>query len=451
MKKTKIINEERQFLFDELFFSTTDLTGRISSWNTVFQKISGYSAEEMIDKPHSIIRHPDMPRAVFKLLWDTIQSGKVVGAYVKNLAKDGRYYWVYALVLPINGAYLSIRLKPSSDYFEIVKAAYRDLLEWEQKEEESGKGKAEVAEESKQILLGRLASLGFDSYDSFMYASFPAEIIARDQKQEEKSDLTHSSSSLGIELGKVKSDLNLLFGDLYRAIDLSMLVKDNFAQMQTLAGSIRIGALNALIEAARMGNNGETLFVLANYLGSNGTTTITELGIAEKASHRSLKDVGEILFFVCCAKLQTEILTNFLDELEQGAREDQTESPMRTDRIAVLLSSFSGGIAQMMKRYSGLQASFSSVLGLLEEIRRLFMGLKIAHVAAKAEASRMVEADRFGQVFDDVCSVVDQGRDLIEKTAWELESYLQVLKGKSELSQSIARVASEVSETKTAV
>ena len=70
--------------------SETDETGKITFANDYFMEVSGYSQEELIGKPHSIVRHPDMPKVVFKLLWQTISAGKNINAVVKNLAKDGR-------------------------------------------------------------------------------------------------------------------------------------------------------------------------------------------------------------------------------------------------------------------------------------------------------------------------------------------------------------------------
>lgn len=75
---------ERQFEFEELFFSRTTLSGVIQSGNSVFRKISAFDWSDLINKPHSLIRHPDMPRGVFFLFWETLKSGKPIGAYVKN-------------------------------------------------------------------------------------------------------------------------------------------------------------------------------------------------------------------------------------------------------------------------------------------------------------------------------------------------------------------------------
>ena len=123
-----LVNSPRTFEPWELFFSTTDQKGVITSCNDVFVRVSGYPAEDLLGKPHSIIRHPDMPRCVFKLLWDYLLSGKAIGAYVKNLASTGEYYWVYALVTPIDDGYLSIRVKPVSAYFAKVEGLYKQLL-----------------------------------------------------------------------------------------------------------------------------------------------------------------------------------------------------------------------------------------------------------------------------------------------------------------------------------
>jgi len=83
---------------NQLIISRTDLKGVITYVNETFAHISGYEPEELIGKPHNIIRHPDMPRSTFADLWETIQAGKTWRGYVKNLRKDRGYYWVFAEV-----------------------------------------------------------------------------------------------------------------------------------------------------------------------------------------------------------------------------------------------------------------------------------------------------------------------------------------------------------------
>ena len=100
MRHRNLTGVERAFERDEIIVSKTDLKGRIVYANQVFIRISGYSEDELLGQPHSILRHPDMPRAVFKLLWQQIQSAREVFAYVINRCKNGDHYWVFAHVTP---------------------------------------------------------------------------------------------------------------------------------------------------------------------------------------------------------------------------------------------------------------------------------------------------------------------------------------------------------------
>jgi PAS domain S-box-containing protein len=91
---------ETFFPASEMIVSKTDLKGRVTYANRLFCKMAGYRESELIGQPHSIIRHPDMPRSVFRLLWDTIEDRREIFAFVKNLAKSGDHYWVFAHVTP---------------------------------------------------------------------------------------------------------------------------------------------------------------------------------------------------------------------------------------------------------------------------------------------------------------------------------------------------------------
>ncbi len=97
---TFVSGNERFFGDDEIIVSKTDMKGRITYANRVFLDIAGYEEKEVLGQPHSMIRHPDMPRCIFKLLWDTIRDGQEIFAYVVNRCKNGDHYWVYAHVTP---------------------------------------------------------------------------------------------------------------------------------------------------------------------------------------------------------------------------------------------------------------------------------------------------------------------------------------------------------------
>lgn len=113
-----VVDEEVPYPDGRLIVSVTDLEGRITECNKSFVDMSAYSREELIGTPQCILRHPDIPSHVYADLWETIQAGKKWQGYIKNLRKDGRYYWVLATIIPTvrNGeivGYASVRRKPS--------------------------------------------------------------------------------------------------------------------------------------------------------------------------------------------------------------------------------------------------------------------------------------------------------------------------------------------------
>jgi len=127
----EVVLDDYAFLVSE-----TDSKGIIRFANDDFCKIAGYSLDELMGQPHNMVRHSDMPKAAFKSLWDTVQSGNVWTGYVKNATKDGGYYWVYATVYPFESCdgskgYLSCRRKPSRAEIDEHIALYR---EWKAKE-----------------------------------------------------------------------------------------------------------------------------------------------------------------------------------------------------------------------------------------------------------------------------------------------------------------------------
>jgi PAS domain S-box-containing protein len=116
-----------------LIVSRTDLNGIITHANEAFVEMSGYLREELIGAPHHILRHPDMPKIAFKGLWDTVEKSEKWHGYVKNLRKDGSFYWVYATAVPNirNGVivgYTSVRRKPSRTRINELVPVYRQWL-----------------------------------------------------------------------------------------------------------------------------------------------------------------------------------------------------------------------------------------------------------------------------------------------------------------------------------
>ncbi|MGF7191764.1 aerotaxis receptor [Robbsia andropogonis] len=133
MHDSKLIaGQEYEISQNDMLVSATDLASNILYCNPAFIEASGYSSEELIGKPHNIIRHPDMPREAFGDMWQTIRSGKPWTSLVKNRRKNGDYYWICANVTPIvrDGTaigYLSVRTKPSREDIKRAETLYRQM------------------------------------------------------------------------------------------------------------------------------------------------------------------------------------------------------------------------------------------------------------------------------------------------------------------------------------
>lgn len=131
-------NQERVMRENDFIVSKTNPKGIITYGNPIFIEFSGYTEAELIGTQHNIIRHPDMPRSAFKLAWDTIQAGKEFFGYVKNMSKDGSYYWVFTHITPDFGldgsitGYTSVRRCPKRSAVDAIIPLYQNMVQAEQ-------------------------------------------------------------------------------------------------------------------------------------------------------------------------------------------------------------------------------------------------------------------------------------------------------------------------------
>jgi PAS domain S-box-containing protein len=170
---------ERTFGADEIIVSKTDTTGRITYANDVFLRMCACPESEVLGRPHNFIRHPDMPRCVFKLLWDTIQAGDEIFAYVLNLATDGAHYWVLAHVTPSFGpdgsiiGYHSNRRSPARSAVDAIRPVYAALLAEERRHSSPVEAIA-----AGGALLGQYLHDHGTTYDELVWSLTNAEVAA---------------------------------------------------------------------------------------------------------------------------------------------------------------------------------------------------------------------------------------------------------------------------------
>ncbi len=169
-KNMSLTGNEQFFDEDELIVSKTDTKGRITYANEMFLRIAFYKEDEVLGKAHNIIRHPDMPRCVFRFLWERIAARHEVFAYVINKCKNGDHYWVFAHVTPtinehghITG-YHSSRRVPSPKALDVIKPLYAELLAIEAKQ----RTPREQWQASLPVLVKKLESMGL-TYDELIF------------------------------------------------------------------------------------------------------------------------------------------------------------------------------------------------------------------------------------------------------------------------------------------
>ncbi len=154
---------------DDFIVSKTDTKGRITYCNRIFIEIAGYPENELIGQPHNIIRHPDMPRSVFRALWQTLQGGEEFFGIIKNRTRDGGFYWAFANVTPSRDGqgqllgYYSVRRCPKRESIDLLEPIYRAMTEEEQRHSSAREG----MDASWSLLENQLNQAG-KSYEEFI-------------------------------------------------------------------------------------------------------------------------------------------------------------------------------------------------------------------------------------------------------------------------------------------
>ena len=162
------VKRERKLRKDDFIVSKTDTSGRIAYCNRIFIEISGYTECELLGQQHNIIRHPEMPRVVFHMLGSTLKEGREFFAYIKNLCKDGSYYWVFANLTPTLSStgqvvgYYSVRRCPQESSLRVIEPIYAELLEVEKRA-----GSKQAIQASTQLLQVKLREYGRE-YERFV-------------------------------------------------------------------------------------------------------------------------------------------------------------------------------------------------------------------------------------------------------------------------------------------
>lgn len=380
MKRPAATLTENPFNFDELFFSVTDKRGVILFGNEVFTRISKYPQEKLIGAPHSLIRHPDMPRSVFKLFWDTLHTDSPIIAYVKNLAADGSFYWVMAFAFPVEEGYLSIRIKPSSPLLAAVKNIYAATL---QVEAEGG------MEKSGAFLMGELKKAGFNSYTEFMlHAAFTELSILQEHSKKNSSEkVTSSANSLAEISGKAALELQDCFQRIQSFQEANQYFSKTMSSLNDGFRNLKYIALNMTIAAAKFGSGVASLGVVSKEFSSLSETIQTHIsGLGEFISTLS-EVVQKCALRIVSLQTQMLMVEFFVRESLHNIESENAFAGLVENRkhFSALFKTYSAGLE---KEISVLDVDLNSISLQMQDIKKFTTGLEVIRQIGAVESSR---------------------------------------------------------------
>jgi aerotaxis receptor len=405
------VNQESPFNYDELFFSVTDPKSNITFANDVFVRISKYEQEEVIGQLHKLIRHPDMPRAVFNIFWDYLKANKPVAAYVKNMAKDGSYYWVMALAFPCDGGYLSVRLKPGSALFNKIKECYAKTLQYEKNKERELGDKKVAMEEAQAYLLNLLNEEGFADYEEFMWNALQNEMTHR-QKTMNTGTVSDSNPAhkevVPPVLIKIEGLLNELVLSLENLKNIHNSLVGHSNYILKLARSILLLSLNAQIGSSKLDQEDLSLSVVAEKMGEQSVDGEKRLINMKQNIHELSSLIGSLNFDIVSSKLQVEMTIDFLKEIETKKHVEDF-SLIDSDKVTDLLyDAFLPRLNTICHGIGKVPAYLRELLNGVKEIERFLLVLRFIHITGKVEVARMNEdAKSFSTTFQDLVQEIE--------------------------------------------
>ncbi|GAA2896178.1 hypothetical protein GCM10010517_61120 [Streptosporangium fragile] len=362
---------------DELFFSTTDRRGLIRSGNSVFVRTSRFSLDELTGAPHNIVRHPDMPAGVFRLMWDRLLAGRPAGAYVQNLAKDGSHYWVFATMTPLAEGFLSVRMAPRTELFGAVKRMYRYAADAERAAaERDGANRRDAALAGMRQLEHLLGEMGFDSHDDFLTEALATEVAARDRLASAAYVRPRAQGPIA-EVLTGAGALETLLADLVERLESYRVLSDRLVRSSTRVLDVA-RRLDRAVAAAQAASErvADTAPVLRNVARVMATPTRTAVAALERLVPRLAalrSDVTDLRFRIALASLHNDMVAAFAAEVVDGVA-----PPTSLSEVPPLCDAVHENVLEM-------SAKAQQVNGALREV-----------VAGVAEAGeRLAEFSRF--------------------------------------------------------
>lgn len=348
---------EVRFPADKILVSATDQRGVITFASDSFCEVAGYTNDELMGAPHKIVRHPDMPKGIFYLVWETLKAGRPVCAYVKNKTKSGGFYWVLAVMTLTENGYLSSRIRPETELFDKTKKIYAELLQEEAKgltpEQSAAKFKEMIAEE------------GFASLEAYSGFALNAEFKHRDRIS---SELVQSFASM--------DELELLIRDMQGLVDN---IEQGFERVRGEPVNLRILAGRLEGAGAALGTISQNYDAMAKEMhGLVGRLHDPETGALQQMHAavlhgRAILQSSQLFDEACKAvQLQDNCSTKDIRALQEHGEKLQTKCRARLIEISSI---------------------GKSIPDICRSLRRRINGLDVVKLLCKVESGRMRDVD----------------------------------------------------------
>ncbi len=385
-------DEVSEFRIEDLFFSRTDKRGVIQAGNEVFYQVAKYEYAELLGAPHKTIRHPDMPKAVFWIMWDMLKRDEPIGAFVKNRAQDGSYYWVYAMTTPIEGGYLSVRQKPCTENLKKIENLYAEVRNRELTEDLP-------AQESAEYLHSRLQEMGWNTYTEYMTDVLIGETNAR-------------KTTLGQRLDGELCEISTLKENAQQTLTIAQNVLDDFS---TIAGF----PVNMHIQASKLKASGKIFGSIAdNYQRLSKRVESAMRDFIETRKNAS-DTVDKGLFRLIVASIQGEMVDLFqgeLDEIELNG--DHRPEPKLDLAVETLVLDEQCKLNQKrsIDGLNAISAEYKSFTRLIDEMMGILSALSVTQFVGLVETARLdTNGETLKAMLQDVTSVQNQAQENLKK------------------------------------
>jgi len=409
----KPTNRESPFSLEELFFSTTDRKGFIQYGNNVFIRVSHYGADELVGQPHNKIRHPDMPRCVFRLLWETILKGKPIAAYVKNMAKDGSYYWVMAYVAPIKDGFLSIRMKPSGPLFERVRGVYEELAAVEKEADDAGLSRVQSMDAATKKLEAILGSLGIADYERLMHEMLVSEVLSRKKllHRTEVPPETHEYGHDELSLrrrhcGQLAEHVYRLNASLRSFLELEKHLGENIAFTTSFANTLHRLTLNGRILAVALGEQASVLSEVARLMNDVSSEVAEAGGALSRTMTSVMRSLKTAAAEIASSDISVEMMSLFLKELQaEGA-----DISMMKHNIDDLSSVIAERLRTTCECTEKAAADLHAMENMLDHFMNTIQTLDILYVSGRIECMR-INATDFSSLLAETVAAAAEARE----------------------------------------